>query len=664
MNLTGTTVLASLDLAPLGVDPSQQRYVFPSGTFTVATANRLNFLAGSKVQVNPNATVAVSGTLSVDSPASFAAPHGGGDNTVAVASGGTLTVTGATFSSTGGVNYNNKITVASGGTFAAANSTFGWDLLTLDNASALGTVTNNAFGTVLTTPAKHLPAFAGAAFKDNKSFQDVNLTGTTVLASLDLAPLGVDPSQQRYVFPSGTFTVFTGTTLNFLAGSKVQVNPNATVAVSGTLSVDSPASFAAPHGGGDNTVAVASGGTLTVTGATFSSTGGVNYNNKITVASGGTFAAANSTFGWDLLTLDPNALVGVVTGSSFDTVLTTPAKHLPAFAGAAFKDNQRFRDVNITTGTNDPVLSLAPLGVDPSQQRYVFPSGTFTVFTGTTLNFLAGSKVQVNPNATVAVSGTLSVDSPASFAAPHGGGDNTVAVASGGTLTVTGATFSSTGGVNYNNKITVASGGTFAAANSTFGWDLLTLDNAAKLGVVTGSAFDTILTTPSNLLPVFAGTDFKANTRFRDVILTGTTTLTSLGLAPLGADPSQQRYVFPSGTFTVAAATAFNFTAKTNVYFAANASVSVKGTLTVDSPAQLHRPAADNNTIAVANGGTFKATNTNFTTAGGTGGANQINVASGGTISAVGNSLGWTRFYSPAIDGPLPVQLLQHEPVD
>jgi hypothetical protein len=139
-----------------------------------------------------------------------------------------------------------------------------------------------------------------------------------------------------------------------------------------------------------------------------------------------------------------------VANSAFDGVLAVQAKFVPVLAGADGALNARFGDVQINPGsTTDPALTLAPLGADPTNQRYVFP-GNFTVSAKTALDVAADAKVVIGRGATVTVDGALRVTSPALFAADDASSLYTtgIVVASGGSLAATNATFARLNGAN------------------------------------------------------------------------------------------------------------------------------------------------------------------------------------------------------------------------
>ncbi len=618
-----------------------------AGPVNVAAGATLAANAGAKVALAAGEVVTVGGTLSLNAPALFNAnrttfPNAG--VTVAVASGGLVTATGANLTVTGSPGAPALIAVGSGGGFKSVNSTVGWDSVTLDAASVLaaGDVTGTGFAAALTTPVKFVPVFVG-----NASFKDVVLTGATVQSSLNLAPLGVDATQQRYVFPAGTLTVSSGTALNFTAGAKLVFAAGSAVAVNGgTLSVDSPASVVAnrttfPNAG--VTVTVGSGGLFKSKNATFGVAGSPGQPAQLLVGSGGSFQSVGSTFGWDDVTLDPTSFLsaGDVKTSAFDAPLTLPAKYVPVFVG-----NARFLDVRLTVGTNDPALTLSPLGLDASNQRYVFPAGTFVVAGGTSLAFAAGSKIAFAAGAAVDVSGTLTIDAPTGVNAgrttfPNAG--VTVTVNAGGLLSLKDATLTATGSPGAPALIAVGAGGGFKSKNTVIGWDQVSLSatSVVAVGDIVTTAIDAALTTPLKFVPALVG-----NARFKDVTLTGTTVLPSLDLAPLGLDASQQRYVVAGGTLTVAAGTALNVRPGANVTFgqAGIATVAVNGTLTIDTPASL--VGARGNfptvgvTIAVNSGGVLRSTNGVYTVAG-AGSTALVQVSSGGTFTGTGNSFGW-----------------------
>ena len=652
----------------------------PSRTLRVGMTAAGTPVAGVNVVINPNATILVSGgdaKLDILSPASFAASDNKSFSTtgIVVNGGGSLIAANVNFSRLGGTNGNSvtRVQVLDGGKFTAAQSTFGWDRVQLDNGTLLpaNSVTNTAFDTVLAVQAESVAALAGANGALNKRFADVEVNGTSgTTQNVTLAPLGAVTTNQRYLFPAA-FQVGAGKSLNVAANAKVVINTGATVSVggvgSGALNVTSPALFAVNDAKSLTTsgVRVGNGGSLSVTNAVFSRLDGLDGSStsRVLVETGGTFAAAGSTFGWDRVQLDNDSILGSVTNSAFDTVLGLQAEFVPALAGSNGALNTRFQNVEINGGaTQNPSLTLAPLGADPTNQQYVFPAA-FRVTDTTTLNVAADAKVVINTGVTLTVGkggAAFNVTSPALFAVNDAKSLTTsgVVVESGGSLNTITAIFSRLDGLDGSStsRIQVAGGGAFTAAGSTFGWDRVQLDNGAVLsaGAVTSSAFDGVLGVQAESVAVFAGANGALNKRFQDVEINGTPaagTTQNVTLAPLGATITDQRYVF-AAAFKIGDGKALTVAANSKVVIPLGVTVTVGGggaALNVTSPALFAAGEAKSlgstNGIVVGTGGTLNATDAVFSRLDGVAdtSVSRIQISSGGQLFARGGSFGWDQ---------------------
>jgi hypothetical protein len=454
---------------------------------------------------------------------------------------------------------------------------------------------------------------------------------------------------------TGTLTVNAGVTLTVTGGATVLVKQGANVVVNGNLAVNAPVAFRAEDLSGSSTtgIRVATGGTFAATNAAFGEVVGGNEasTTRIQVDAGGAFAAAGSTFGWDQTTLNNSSTVnpGGVTTSAFDGELALPPRFVPILAAG---NNLRFRDVVLNNGTTtSPTLTLAPMGADTTNLWYVFPAGTFTVAAGTSLAVAANARVYLYQGAAVAVAGAMTVAGPAELRAEDFAGSATVTgveVLSGGSLAVTNAVFSENVGTNPTSttRVLVRAGGAFAAAGTTFGWDRVELSNNSTLNPVTDTAFDGVLAVQARFVPALAAGN---NRRFQDVeINPGTTTDPALTLGVMGAVTTDLRYVFPVGTFTVAAGTTLTTTGA-RVLLRSGAVIAAGGILTVNAPAAFTAEdvtgSATVTGVEVLSGGSLAVTNAVFDEAvsGTANSTTRVLVRAGGTFAAARSTFGWDR---------------------
>ncbi len=474
-----------------------------NGNLTVSAGKTLTIgvTAGVNVVVNRDVIVTVAGTLNVSNPSSFAIVDSqtninfGVTSGVQVSSGGSFSASNATFSRVGGANGldSTRVKVDTGGNFAAKDSTFAWDQVVLSNNSTVnpGDITNDAFDGTLFVQAKYVPLLDTG---NNKRFRDISFNaGSTTDATLTLAPIGTDISNQRYTFLSD-FLVASGTIVNVAANSKVVINRLVNLTVAGALNVESPSLFAVVEGrnnvnsGGTTGIQVSSGGSIAISNATLSRVNNTNDldTTRVLVDSGGRFSAKDSKFEWDRvalsndITLNPDG----ITNNAFDGTLAVQAKLVSILDVG---NNKRFQDVNINGGsTTDVTLTLKPLGVDTTNQQFVFPAN-FTVAAGTTLDVLADSKVVID-RSNITVVGALTVTKPTLFAIVDSqnnvnfGVTSGVQINSGGSFSATKTIFSRLNGANSvdNTRILVNTGGQLIARGSSFNIDQVVLGNGSR----------------------------------------------------------------------------------------------------------------------------------------------------------------------------------------
>ncbi len=515
--------------------------------------------------------------------------------------GGTLTDDGLvqseddTFTGTGS---SSAIAVGSGGELTAAGCTFGLNQVSFDDSSVMkaGDLAGDVFNTPLFLPLDDVPYLTG-----NASFEDVNINaGTSTSPVLHLNQIGANSSSLRYVFPAG-FTV--------AAQTEVDVGPNVSVLVGGTLTDDGLLTFAYGDTVSLNGSSIAIGGAMDATDDTFTSTGGTS---AIDVASLGELGATGCTFDLSQISLDNNSVLkgNDLVNDVFNTPLAVPYNDVQYLAG-----NASFQDVDINAGTMaSGTLSLNQIGSNSSSLRYVLPGG-FTVAVGAT--------AAVGPNVNVLLEGNLTDSGVLTFAAGDAVSLSGSTITVSGTMAATGDTFTSSGGTS---SIDVGAPGHLLAAGCTFDLSQLSLDNGSVLnaGDLVNDVFNTPLAVPFGDVAYLAN-----NASFQDIdINAGTISSGTLNLNQIGASSSSLRYVFPSG-FTVAAGA--------TLAVGPNVNVLVNGSLTDNGALRF----ASGDTVSfygssIVVGGAMSATDAAFTNSGY---SSTITVNSGGSLAVSGGAI-------------------------
>ena len=645
----------ALALNQIGTDATKLSYVLPAG-YTVKPGATLNVGPGVSLLLPAGQTINDSGALNfaTGDTMTFGTSYNAATRILVApnsSGAGTLTATGTNFTGAGG-GYT-QIEVGSGGELKASNSTFGPNYLNFDVGSVLkaGDLSGDSFAATLTVPAADVAVLGGTA---NAGFQVIDVTDDGTFTSgkaLALNQIGTDATKLSYVLPAG-YTVKPGATLNVGPGVSLLLPAGQTINDSGALNfaTGDTMTFGTSYNAATRILVApnsSGAGTLTATGTNFTGAGG-GYT-QIEVGSGGELKASNSTFGPNYLNFDVGSVLkaGDLSGDSFAATLTVPAADVAVLGGTA---NAGFQVIDVTddgTFTSGKALALNQIGTDATKLSYVLPAG-YTVKPGATLNVGPGVSLLLPAGQTINDSGALNfaTGDTMTFGTSYNAATRILVApnsSGAGTLTATGTNFTGAGG-GYT-QIEVGSGGELKASNSTFGPNYLNFDvgSVLKAGDLSGDSFAATLTVPAADVAVLGGT---ANAGFQVIDVTDDGTFTSgkaLALNQIGTDATKLSYVLPAG-YTVKPGATLNVGPGVSLLLPAGQTINDSGALNFATGDTMTFGTSYNAATRIlvapnsSGAGTLTATGTNFTGAGG--GYTQIEVGSGGSLTAIGSTFG------------------------
>ena len=217
------------------------------------------------------------------------------------------------------------------------------------------------------------------------------------------------------------------------------------------------------------------------------------------------------------------------------------------------------------------------------------------------------------------------------------GYETTTQILVNGTMSATGTTFNLGGNNASLTQIQVNSGGELTATNSTFNLNQLVLESGSILSStdLTNDTFNLPLYLPALDIPLVANNlSFHAIEIFAGTLSTGQ----SLSLNQIGtASTANLVYVF-TGAFTVQAGATLNVSPNVGVEINPNVTITDNGALTTGSGATFVFEVAYQTTTQIVVNGTMSATGTTFNLGGNNASLTQIQVNSGGELTAAGST--------------------------